>query len=500
MRISFANISTSRRGVLVVTATADGGLSRTGTAVDESMDGAIRKAMGSGRFSGKKGQVLEFPAPAGLKGSRLLVVGLGKAADVAAPAMEAAGSAVAGRLATSGETEVAVAVDPVEGSKIDAAEAAARLAYGAKLGGYRFDRYRTKLEDDKKPSLKSVVVMSRDAAGARKAYAPLDSVAGGVFMTRDLVSEPANVKYAETIAGDARGLRTLGVKVEAIGERRMQQMGMGALLGVNQGSGREAKLLVMRWDGAPRRAGQRPVAFIGKGVTFDTGGISIKPSGGMEDMKWDMAGAGAVIGAMRALAARKARANVVGVCGLVENMPSGTAQRPGDVVTSMSGQTIEVINTDAEGRLVLADALWYTQKRFRPRAMIDLATLTGAIIVSLGHVHAGLFSDDDELANALIEAGKSEGETVWRLPIGDRYDKDIDSDIADMKNVGAGRAAGSITAAQFLKRFANGVPWAHLDIAGMAWSSKARPTVPKGATGFGVRLLDRLVADNYEAS
>ena len=498
MRISFANISTSRRGALVVTATADRELSRTGLAVDKSMGGAIGRAMGSGRFSGKKGQVLEFPAPAGLKCNRVLVVGIGEAADVAALAMEAAGGAVVGRLATSGETDAAVAVDAIKGSKMSVAEAAARLAYGARLGGYRFDRYRTKVEDDKKPSLGSVVVMSRDAAGARKAYASLDNVASGVRMTRDLVSEPANVKYAETIAEDARELRSLGVKVEVLGERRMQQMGMGALLGVNQGSEREAKLLVMQWNGAPRQAGRHPVAFVGKGVTFDTGGISIKPSGGMEDMKWDMAGAGAVIGAMCALAARKARANVVGICGLVENMPSGTAQRPGDVVKSMSGRTIEVINTDAEGRLVLADALWYTQKRFKPRAMVDLATLTGAIVVSLGHVHAGLFSDNDDLANALIAAGKAEGETVWRLPLDDQYDKDIDSDIADVKNVGSGRAAGSITAAQFLKRFANDVPWAHLDIAGMAWSGKAKPTVPKGATGFGVRLLDRLVADNYE--
>ena len=500
MRISFANVSTSRRGALVVTATAGRELSRTGLAVDKAMGGAIGRAMESGRFSGKKGQILEFPAPAGLKCSRVLVVGLGEAAEVAALVMEAAGGAVMGRLAASGETEAAVAVDAIKGSTMGVAAAAAHLAYGACLGGYRFDRYRTRLEDDKKPSLGSVVVMSRDAAGARKAYAPLDHVAAGVRMTRDLVGEPANVKYAETIAEDARGLRSLGVKVEVLGERRMRQMGMGALLGVNQGSAREAKLLVMQWNGAPPRARRRPVAFVGKGVTFDTGGISIKPSGGMEDMKWDMAGAGAVIGAMRALAARKAQANVVGVCGLVENMPSGTAQRPGDVVKSMSGQTIEVINTDAEGRLVLADALWYTQKRFKPRAMIDLATLTGAIIVSLGHVHAGLFSDDDDLANALIAAGKAEGETVWRLPLDEQYDKDIDSDIADVKNVGAGRAAGSITAAQFLKRFANGVPWAHLDIAGMAWSSKEKPTVPKGATGFGVRLLDRLVADNHEVA
>lgn len=498
MRITFANISTSRRGTLVVTATSGGELQRTGAAVDKSMDGAITRAIGSSRFAGKTGQVLEFPSPAGLKASRVLVIGLGAAEEVNDLIMEAAGGTVVGRLATSGETDVSVAVDPVKGAKIGAAEAAARFSYGAYLGGYRFDRYRTKLEADRKPSLKALTVMSRDAAGAKKTFAPLDRIASGVYMTRDLVSEPGNVKYAETIVEDAKTLRKLGVKVEVLGERRMRQLGMGALLGVNQGSAREPQLLVMQWNGAPQRAKQRPVALIGKGVTFDTGGISIKPSAGMEDMKWDMAGAGAVIGAMRAIAARKARANVVGVCGLVENMPSGTAQRPGDVVTSMSGQTIEVINTDAEGRLVLADAMWYAQKRFRPQAMIDLATLTGAIIVSLGHVHGGLFSDDDGLADALAAAGKAEGELLWRLPIGDQYDKDINSDIADMKNVGAGRAAGSITAAQFLKRFANEVPWAHLDIAGMAWSNKGKPTVPKGGTGYGVRLLNRLIADRYE--
>ena len=498
MRISFANISTSRRGALVVCATSGGELTRTGSAIDKSTGGSIQRAIASGRFSGKKGQILEILSPSGMKCSRVIVVGLGKPADVSGLTMELAGGAVIGRLISSGESELAAAIDPIKSSKIGAADSAARFAYGAYLGSYRFDHYRTKLDEDKKPSLKSLTVMSRDAAGAKKAYAPLDRIASGVYMTRDLVSEPANVKYAATIVDDARGLSKLGVKVEVLNERRMRQMGMGALLGVNQGSERAPHLLVMQWNGAPQRAKQRPVAFVGKGVTFDTGGISLKPSGGMEDMKWDMAGAGAVIGAMRVVAARKARANVVGVCGLVENMPSGTAQRPGDVVKSMSGQTIEVINTDAEGRLVLADALWYTQKRFKPQAMIDLATLTGAIIVSLGHVHAGLFSDNDELAEALSAAGKAEGEPVWRLPIGDQYDKDINSDIADMKNVGAGRAAGSITAAQFLKRFANNVPWAHLDIAGMAWSNKARPTVPKGGTGFGVRLLDRLIADNYE--
>jgi len=287
----------------------------------------------------------------------------------------------------------------------------------------------------------------------------------------------------------------------------MRKLGMGALLGVGQGSARESQLLLMRWNGAGGRGkgkgkgkgkAARPVAFVGKGVTFDTGGISIKPAANMEDMKWDMGGAGVVIGLMRALAGRKAKVDAVGVCGLVENMPSGTAQRPGDIVTSMSGQTIEVINTDAEGRLVLADALWYTQEKYNPRAIIDLATLTGAIIIALGHEYAGLFANDDKLAENLTAAGTAVGEGVWRLPMGEAYDKAIDSDAADVKNVG-NRAGGSITAAQFLLRFIKkGTPWAHLDIAGVAWASKAKPTVPKGGTGFGVRLLDRLVADHFE--
>jgi len=287
------------------------------------------------------------------------------------------------------------------------------------------------------------------------------------------------------------------VKVEVLGEKKMRELGMGALLGVGQGSERESQLVVMQWEGAPDAKNKAPVSFIGKGVTFDTGGISIKPAAGMEEMKWDMAGAGAVIGVMHALAARKAKANVVGIAGLVENMPSGTAQRPGDVVKSMSGQTIEVINTDAEGRLVLADALWYCRDRFKPQAMIDLATLTGAIMVSLGREHAGLFSNNDALAERLLAAGKAVSEPLWRMPMGDAYDKLINSDIADMKNIG-NRYGGSITAAQFLHRFVKDTPWAHLDIAGMAWTEKDSPVVPKGASGYGVRLLDRFVADNYE--
>ena len=335
---------------------------------------------------------------------------------------------------------------------------------------------------------------------AERAYEPLDKTASAVFFTRDLVSEPANVIYPDTLAAQARTLTDLGVVVEVLDENKMRKLGMNALLGVGQGSIRPPRLVVMEWHGSPPGGDKHspPIAFIGKGVTFDTGGISIKPAAGMGDMKWDMAGSAVVIGLMQLLAARKAKVDAVGLVGLVENMPSGTAQRPGDIVTSMSGQTIEVLNTDAEGRLVLADALWYCQDRYKPRLMIDLATLTGAVIVALGHHCAGLFSNNDELANQLIEAGKAVGEEVWRLPLDESYDREIDSDAADVKNIGGGRAAGSILGAQFIQRFVNDVPWAHLDIAGTAWSSKDAPTVPKGATAFGVRLLDQLVAQHYE--
>jgi leucyl aminopeptidase len=341
-------------------------------------------------------------------------------------------------------------------------------------------------------------VLSANSAGAKRVYQKLEKIADGVFLTRDLVSEPANILYPATLAAQAKTLAALGVAVEILDEKKMKKLGMGSLLGVGQGSLRPSRLVVMQWKGNPK-AKDAPLAILGKGVTFDTGGISIKPAAGMEDMKWDMAGAGVVIGLMKALAGRKARVNVVGMVGLVENMPSGAAQRPGDIVTSMSGQTIEVLNTDAEGRLVLADVLWYCQDRFKPRFMIDLATLTGAIIIALGHEHAGLFSNNDELAERLAAAGKAVGEALWRMPLGEAYDRQLDSDAADVRNIGGGRDAGSITAAQFLQRFVNKTPWAHLDIAGTAWSKKDAPTVPKGATAFGVRLLERFIADHYEA-
>ena len=496
MKMVFAEIALPRSGTLTVTATADRTLSRTAAAVDKRVSGALSRAMNRGRFKGAAGDVVEFLEPSGLGANRVLLAGLGKAEEVDARTWQDLGGRVVARLAKSGETDVALCVDAIKGSKLGTPAAAANAAFGARLGGYRFDRYRTKEKPEDRPSLKTLKVLVKGTPAARAAYRSLDKVADGVFITRDLVSEPANVIYPVSFAKRARELARLGLKVEVLNRARMEKLGMGALLGVAQGSVNEPQLVVMRWNGGPAR--QKPAAFVGKGVTFDTGGISIKPSGGMEDMKWDMGGAGVVTGLMAALAGRKAKVNAVGVIGLVENMPSGGAQRPGDVVRTMSGQTIEVINTDAEGRLVLADALWYTQNRFKPDAMIDLATLTGAIIVALGHQHAGLFANDDDLADELTAAGKTEGERLWRMPVDSSYDDDIKSQIADMHNVGAGRSAGSASAAKLLEQFVNKRPWAHLDIAGVTWSKKDKPTVPKGGTGFGVRLLDRWVANRYE--
>ncbi len=498
MKIAFAAPSLPESGSLAVLVTKDSKLLASAAALDKTMKGALGRAMAASRFSGKKGEVLEILAPQGIKNSRVVLLGVGEAKDMGETDAEALGGALVERLNAAGETKGALIVDALGKGGLAATDAAARAGAGAVLASYRFDRYRTKEKPEKKPTLKSLDILVEDHQAAKRAFTPLDKVAGGVAVTRNLVSEPANVIFPKSLVAEAKKLEKLGVKVEALGVAQMKKLGMGALLGVGQGSANESQLLVMQWNGAPGAKKKAPFAFVGKGVTFDTGGISIKPAANMEDMKWDMGGAGVVVGLMHALAARKAKANVVGVCGLVENMPSGTAQRPGDIVTSMSGQTIEVINTDAEGRLVLADALWYTQEKFKPRGIVDLATLTGAIIVALGNEHAGLFSNDDTLSEQLTAAGKAVGERVWRLPLGSEYDKQIDTPSADMKNVG-NRSAGSITAAQFLQRFVKeGTPWAHLDIAGVTWSAKDKPTVPKGGTGFGVRLLDRLVAEHYE--
>jgi leucyl aminopeptidase len=438
------------------------------------------------RFSGEAGATFESFVEEGDAVVRVLLLGIGGGS---ASDYERAGGAVTARLSSSGATHAAV-----EFPAGTSGELAAHLAQGALLRAWRIDTYRTRQSEKAKPTLTTLTIVSGDAQAH---WDRLAAVAAGVALTRELVSEPANIIYPESFVERCQHLADLGIKIRVLDEVEMASLGMGALLGVAQGSPRKPRLLAMEWDGTDG-AQEKPLVLIGKGVTFDTGGISIKPAAGMEDMKWDMGGAGAVAGTMKALAGRKAKAHVVGICGLVENMPDGNAQRPGDIVTSMSGQTIEVLNTDAEGRLVLCDAVTWAQKTYSPEVMIDLATLTGAMMVALGDQHGGLFSNDDGLAEDIAAAGKATGELLWRFPMSDAYNKLIDSPIADMKNIGP-RLAGSITAAQFIKRFVDeGVKWAHLDIAGMVWSDKAGPLHDKGATGYGVRLLDTLVAEKFE--
>jgi leucyl aminopeptidase len=501
MDIRFAEFSLPQSGAVVVGVWEDRALTGPARRLDEATQGAVARAVAAApRFHGKKNELVPVIGPPGLPVSRIVLAGLGKPKAIDARLLEDLGGTLAAHLNSAGESEATFAVDLGDGAPLKPAEAAARLAYGAALRSYRFDKYRTKQKPEQKPSLSSITVSAASPGEAKQAYQALGAAAEAVAFTRDLVSEPANELYPESMAERASALAgpdLPGLTVEVLDENRLSELGMGALLGVAQGSVRPPRVVVMQYRGVA--ADVAPLAFIGKGVTFDTGGISIKPAGGMWDMKWDMAGAGVVIGLMRLLAARRARVNAVGLVGLVENMPSGAAQRPGDIVRSMSGQTIEVLNTDAEGRLVLADVLWYCQDRFKPTAMIDLATLTGAVIVALGHENAGLFANNDELAERLVAAGKAVGEPVWRLPLAESYDRAIDSDAADIKNIAGDRAAGSIIGAQFVQRFVNNVPWAHLDIAGVAWSKKDAPTVPKGATAFGVRLLDRFVADYYES-
>jgi leucyl aminopeptidase len=498
MKISFAEPKLPKSGTLVVGVLEGKKLTASAAALDKESNGALTSAIAASRFTGKKEETLAVPAPRGLFFERLILLGLGKPGALSAVQMQRLGGVLVPALNAVGATSAAVAVDKMPGMRLDPGDTAANLAYGAALRSYRFDKYRTKEKPEQKPTLAELTVLTASAAAARRAYVPLESISSGVYFTRDLVSEPPNIIYPETLAREAKSLEKLRVKVEILDEKEMKKLGMGALVGVGQGSAHPPRLVVMDYRGHPRGKEKAPVAFVGKGVTFDTGGISLKPAQGMEEMKWDMAGAGVVVGLMKALAGRKAKVNAVGIVGLVENMPGGNAQRPSDIVHSLSGQTVEVLNTDAEGRLVLADALWYCQDRFKPQFMVNLATLTGAIVVALGHEYAGMFSNNDQLAARLSGAGKAVEEPLWRMPLGEAYDRQIDSDAADMKNIGNGRDAGSITAAQFLQRFVNNVPWAHLDIAGTAWSKKDAPLVPKGATAFGVRLLDQLVASHYE--
>ena len=493
IKLGFGPLALPSKGVLVVF--SDDG---------QRLGDATRRALGPGRdlfarvsraerFAGKSGTSLDIVAPAGLKVSRLICIGVGKE-ELKTSDLARLGGIAAGKIPAAA-TEATILAD-LPGRPMTPAQAAT-LAFGATLRAYRFDRYKTKRKDgEDEPAKAKITIGVADVAGTRRAWQGQEAIADGVMIARDLVNEPANVLYPEEFARRARELKKVGVAIEVFDVKAMAKLGMRALLGVGQGSERESRLVVMRWNGK-RGGGGQPIAFIGKGVTFDTGGVSIKPAAGMEDMKGDMAGAACVVGLMHALAARKAKVDVVGAIGIVENMADGKAQRPGDVVTSMSGQTIEIINTDAEGRLVLADVLHYVNKRFKPKFMVNLATLTGAIVVALGSEHAGLFSNDDTLAGRLAKAGEETGEKVWRMPLAPEYDKLIDSKIADVKNTG-GRSAGSITAAQFLQRFVDKTPWAHLDIAGTGMGSPQTDINKSWASGWGVRLLDRLVADNYE--
>jgi leucyl aminopeptidase len=493
VKVGFVPFSTASRGTLVLF--CDDAL-KFGAAAGKALGataGMVKRAAATNRFKGKSGSVLDILAPEGLKVVRLIVVGAGKLSAIKDYDFLKFGGVVAGKLRAGSDAVTVVAELPSGAMK---PEQSAAVASGIRLRAYKFDRYKTKKKDDDAALNADVSIAVSDVVAAKKAFAPDNHIVDGVNIARELVNEPPNVLFPVEFARRASQLRKLGVGVDILDVKAMTKLKMGALLGVSQGSTQPGRTVIMRWNGGKR--GEAPVAFVGKGVCFDTGGISIKGAASMEDMKGDMGGAACVVGLMHALAARKAKVNAIGAIGLVENMPDGNAQRPGDIVTSMSGQTIEIINTDAEGRLVLADVLWYVKEKFKPKFMVDLATLTGAIMVALGTEHAGLFSNNDQLAERLTKVGLETGEKVWRMPLGPEYDKQIDSQFADMKNTGT-RNGGSITAAQFLQRFVDDTPWAHLDIAGTAMGAPKTDINHSWGSGYGVRLLERLVAEYYEA-
>ena len=491
MKIEFVTAGTNA-GAIAVPAFDKASLSAAAKAVDAAASGALTRAIAASRFKGGAGETLEIIAPAGVDAGRIVIFGLGDKAKLNENVIEKAAAAVVAKLLTGGETTVTLRLD----GETDG-EGAARAGLGARLAAYRFDQYRTKLSDDKKPSLTKVAIAVDDVDAAKSAWKNWGPVAEGVDVARELLNQPPNILNPETYAKQIEGMAKLGLEIEILDEAQMLELGMHSLLGVGQASEFESHIAIMRWNGG--KAGEKPLVFVGKGLTFDSGGISLKPGAGMDEMKGDMGGSAAVVGLMTALSGRKAKVNAIGIVGLVENMPDGNAQRPGDIVTSMSGQTIEILNTDAEGRLVLADVLWYAQQTFDPKLMIDLATLTGAVLIALGNTRAAIFSNDDTIAERLFAAGNASDEPVWRLPLGPDYEKHIETKNADMRNVGEGRLAGSISAAEFLKRFVNDKPWCHIDIAGTAMGGmKDDPRQPSWGTGWGVRMLDRFVRDNYE--
>jgi leucyl aminopeptidase len=500
LQVQFAPLSQSPSGTLIVLAGEELALGGSARALNERTKGALLRAASAAGFTGKAKTAIELLAPAGLDTQRVVLVGTGR------PGKEfdrllLGGYAFAQANARKGQTATLIC-DPADPGEAGVTDFAADLALGGLLRSYVFKKYLTRgkqeeaAEADAGDGLNKLVILSDRSEVASKAFVARKALADGVFLARDLVNEPANrlgpVEFAERM----RDLAGSGLEVEVLEEQDLKALKMEALLAVGQGSQRPSRVVVFKWNGAKSKRA-KTLCFVGKGVCFDTGGISMKPAGGMEDMKGDMAGAACVAGLMLALAKRNAAVNAVGLMGLTENMPSGTAQRPGDIITSMSGKTIEVLNTDAEGRLVLADVIWYAQERFKPRFLIDVATLTGAIMVALGKEYAGMFSNDDRLAGELAGAGELSGEKVWRMPLAKAYDKLIDSKNADMKNIG-GRFGGAITGAQFIQRFVKDTPWVHLDVAGTAFDSPRNDINPSWASGWGVRLLDRLVQLHYE--
>lgn len=494
MKITFIEPAVPESGIFVLGVSSKK-LNGFQSQIDKLTAGQVTRVVNADDFKFDRGSVVSVPYPQGLNVSCLMIVAMNDEKELTTLCLEKMGAKIWSSFGKSQTKEASIYVPALSVNKKEQPDAGAYVANGLMLKSWSFEKYHTKKKQSDLCAVKNISMMVDDCKQAKNSYSDLKAITQGVFLTRDLVTEPANVVYPESLAAEAEALKDMGVKVEVLGKKEMKALGMNALLGVGLGSARESQLIVMQWNGGEKS--DAPVALVGKGVTFDTGGISIKPSLDMDEMKGDMAGAGALVGLMKALAGRKAKANVVCVVGAVENMPDGKAQRPGDVVESMSGQTIEILNTDAEGRLVLADALWYTQERFKPKMMVDIATLTGAIRVSLGMHYSGIFSNCDELVDGLIKAGLKTGEKLWRLPMGDAYDKEIDSKIADVQNIGSVGGGGSITAAQFLQRFVGKTKWAHIDIASTAWDKKGKDLSQPGATAIGVRLFNEWIQENY---
>ena len=482
MKITFANLALPSKGSIAIGVMEERKLLKLGKQLDRSVGGLLSSAMASSRFTGKAHQSLSVFTPKG----RVVLYGLGKGENIDELWAEAAGGNIRAHLAGSGESEVSVVFEGHPGAGKEIETRAARLAYGAVLRAYSFDKYKTKRKAEDKPTLKKMSVLVEGHAKARARFKDLSEIATGVALTRDLVSEPPNVLHPESYAERCKSLKDVGIKVEILGEAKMEKLGMGALLGVSRGSHEAPALIVLEYFGTAKS--KAPTVIVGKGVSFDTGGISLKPSAGMDEMKMDMSGAATTLATLQAVSSLKLPINVVGIVGAVENMPGGSAIKPGDILKSMSGKTIEVLNTDAEGRLVLADALTYAG-RYKPKEVIDLATLTGAVLMALGHQGAAVIGTDPDMITRLKKAGDATGERVWEMPLWEEFEKAVKSDIADLKNIASpGVGAGTITAAAFLKAFAGDQPWTHIDIAGTAWGAE-KPYTTKGASGYGVRLL-----------